>query len=247
MKVLLVAKRSTGDHGIFDQVCLDRGDNKEFYLYVSKPYSEDFTFNILMDSAKKKFVIHRVKVRQLENSTHHFETWPRIDGTTVLSGHQGVHKNNFHLHNDFLLPLYRLCQDIGTADNSLLFHGHKGNWKKRLALAYMVLEPLYTNHTTIFAGAILPACFHRYVVPKLWSLVHRRNLPFYDPVKRFDERWKPDFCHSFRDYIFQVLGIQPFTPSPSSLPRLTWVPRTSGPRVIRNADAVRSAPCCRAV
>ena len=137
-----------------------------------------------------------------------------IDGTTLIA--EPHHPdNNFHLHNDFIIPaLYKLLKS-GTKvlpkehpRTLLITHGNRQRYERRV-VAFDVVLQLFDNVRYSLeqilqepsSGGIM--CFERVIMGG------RSQLPYYSHVGRFgaDERWK-GVLPAIRDWVNTVHGIK---------------------------------------
>lgn len=157
------------------------------------------------------------------------------NGTTLVA-QPHLPDNNFHLHNDLILPLvFKLMHSstnrsggLAATDSDrplrlLLTHGSRRNYEKR-AIAFDTLYDLfdevdYSIEDRLTHGRTL--CFSRLV----WGNNMFRR-PYYGEYGRFGNSFEWEgIVPAFRDRLFGQHGIVAAPPSKGAPPRLTWVDR----------------------
>jgi hypothetical protein len=136
-----------------------------------------------------------------------------VDGTTLIA--EPHHPdNNFHLHNDFILPvLYRILKSQSNnlspqhSRTLLITHGNQPRYKNRV-VAFDVLYQLFGNVRYSLEQILQEPshngimCFERVIMGG------RSKLPYYSHMGRFgvDDRWK-GVVPAIRDWVNTVHGI----------------------------------------
>jgi hypothetical protein len=121
----------------------------------------------------------------------------RIPGTYFLTSHH-TPNNNFHLHNNLLLPVFRIHRKA-KINGILLFQGCTACWENRMEIMSHILEGamklnvLYSleQATTTSRGI----CVDRLI------LSPTDDFPFYQHQGRFSLSWPPDIFSEYRDLV----------------------------------------------
>lgn len=250
----------------------------EHSLEASHPNSEDYLMleNVCLNEESplnwtlrvknkrpvgEKVITHRVFVGngKMTSANHNFHIlWDEdlnltaVDnqtklGTHMLMSHHAAH-NNFHLHNNFLVPLYRAS--LSTPINGLLaVEGCVQCWRDRLPMMKQVMDMM--NLTLVYplekaASRETPMCFHRLLVSRI-----RNDLPYYTHVGRFSKHWPRELFLGYRDSMhahYRTLSLSPATSESgaekrtndgsetidishdNTMPVLSWMSRSSGSR-----------------
>ena len=171
-------------------------------------------------------------------------------GTHMLMSHHAAH-NNFHLHNNFLVPLYRAF--LSTPINGLVtVEGCVQCWRNRLPMMKQVMDMM--NLTLVYqlekaASRETPMCFHRLLVSRI-----KNDLPYYIHDGRFSKYWPRELFLGYRDSVheyYRTLSLSPVTsesgaekrtndgsetfetPHDNTMPVLSWMSRSSESRCRR--------------
>ena len=241
---------SPEEYFMFDNVCLHEENPRTWTLRVKSKPPDDakvFAHRVFVGAGTNKIVNHTFHVfweKDLDITSVDKQT--KL-GTHMLISHHAAH-NNFHLHNNFLVPLYRAL--LQTPIHGLLsVEGCVQCWKGRLPMMHQVLNMM--NLTLIYpleklASRETPLCFHRLIVSRI-----EHELPYYNRVGRFSKYWPRELFLTYRDTLlayYQKLSPfhdtserrdetramdesdNPNIPHDNTLPVLSWMSRSSQSR-----------------
>jgi hypothetical protein len=147
----------------------------------------------------QEFETHAIKViRRKESRVSKWTTRSRyVRGTYLLSSHH-TPNNNFHVHNDFLLPVYRIFRQTGL-NGLILFQGCISCWENRLDIAnhiiqgglklkvFYPLEKLTTDSSRV--------CVDRLIISK------HKEAPFYKRKGQYSTSWPSELFSSYRELV----------------------------------------------
>ena len=197
----------SAEYFVVDNACLQANGPLNWTLRVQKKPKDD-----------AKLITSHVfrKVRKFEDHEFHV-LWDKdlnvtaVDnmtklGTHMVISHHAAH-NNFHLHNNFLLPVYRAF--IKSRINGvLLVEGCLNCWRRRLPMMHQVLDMM--NLTLIYPleqAAQTPMCFQRLILPRT-----AHPSPYYSHDDRFSKFWPRELFRDYRDRLnayYRTLSIHP--------------------------------------
>eukprot|EP00960_Hanusia_phi_P021215 626672-Hanusia_phi.AAC.2 len=155
--------------------------------------------------------------------------------------------NNFHLLNDFVLPLYDDMLKSGVLKDSrrhlFILHGSSRRFQRRVQM-FGVLDQLFEAVEYPFEARVRDSgglCFEKLV----WTQGRIPNVPYYTHTEgRFGPRnsWQ-GVVPRFREHLFRIFSIHvnDFSAHGKQQSLLAWVPRDcrfTRPRCIVNEDAV---------
>ena len=199
------------EYFVVDNACLQANGPRNWTLRVkSKPLTSTtttttgvqvITFTELLKVQVREFMTHEFHVvwekdwNVVDNNMHRTTKL----GTHIIISHHET-QNNFHLHNNFLLPVYRAF--IKTRmDGLLLVEGCVDCWTRRLPMMHHVVLNML-NLTVVHpleqaaASRETPMCFQRLVIPQPFS-----QLPFYSHHGRFTKFWPLELFRDYRDRV----------------------------------------------
>jgi hypothetical protein len=162
----------------------------------------------------------------------------RIPGTYLLTSHH-TPNNQFHLHNDFLLPVYRIHR-MANINGVLLFQGCTACWENRLNITNHIIEGamqlniLYSlEQATTNSHGI---CVDRLIISRTYE------FPYYNHKGRFSSLWPPDLFSDYRNLVHEHFRsqasnygsreIEPIAKN-NTKPILTWISRGTGDSCIK--------------
>ena len=144
------------------------------------------------------FEYHNVQVRTASaeefNKTRTAASWDER-GTYMLTSHH-TPENNFHLHNDFLLPVFHAHRTMNL-NGLLLLQGCVSCWENRLPMMSRVLNMMGLTvgypMEAVLTGAVM--CMDRLVIAT------QQEKPFYSHEGRFSPFWQRELFVDYRDQV----------------------------------------------
>ena len=212
---------------VIDNACLQANGPLNWTLRVkNKPPGdvEVLTINELVGvGVRREFVLHMFHVVWEEDLNINAVDNKTKLGTHMLMSHHAT-QNNFHLHNNFLIPVYRAF--LKTRVNGLLLvEGCVDCWTRRLPMMQHVLDMMNINIVYPLEQAVsqeTPMCFQRLVIPRACG------NPFYTHYGRFSKYWPPELFRGYRDSVhehFRTLSIAPRTENRAEKRATFWTRR----------------------
>ena len=184
------------EYFVVDNACLQANGPLNWTLRVQKKPRDGaklITSHVFRFRKSGKFVDHEFHVLwDKDLNVTAAEKTTKL-GTHMVTSHHAAH-NNFHLHNNFLLPVYRAfvkCRINGV----LLVEGCLNCWRKRLPIMHQVLDMM--NLTVIYPlerAAQTPMCFQRLILPRT-----DHKAPYYSHDGRFSKFWPRELFRDYRD------------------------------------------------
>ena len=228
---------------ILHNVCVQAKNNDNFVLSMERASANQTTFNYTVFRGGYPGLTD-LTFRVVPSDANANETYQA--GTTMLTSHH-TPDNNFHLQNDFLLPVFR-ANSFFNITRLLLLRGCITCWNTRLPLMQQVLNMmnLRVNDGTLLYPAqdVLGSnkrrqCYERLIIEK-----PENGKPYYTHPGRFSPCWPQSLFFSYRDHLsahvktFKITSIG-VEETNHSKPVLTWMSRGHlNPRQITNAPEV---------
>ena len=217
----------SNEYTVFDHACLQvTGPEESILLVTTNATKHDHVMEIRFYRGDS-FRMHKMQVKYVND----FNTANVLEkGSYLLTSHH-TPDNNFHLHSDLLLPVWRAYLKT-KIDGLLLFEGCVSCWKNRLSMMSHIFEMM--NLQVVYPMESMnktTTCFDRLIIRK------EGKAPYYSHEGRFSPYWPQQILSGYRDKAhdyFRSLPMQKNNSSASSTPIkinaskpvLSWISRS---------------------
>lgn len=242
----IVMEQHADKYHILHNVCLQAKNNDSFFVKMKRTNQtkEDYTirYQVFRGSPRPTNLRFRVVFSDAATNTVY------QSGTTMLTSHH-TPDNNFHLHNNFLLPVFRAYSFLNLT-RLLLLRGCTKCWQKRAPIMQHILNMMnLTDVVYPIQDVLLNSAGDRQHCYE-WLVIEKQgkglSFPYYNHAGRFSPRWPQRLFFSYRDHVHayekslnKIAVEETNDVNKSRKPVLTWVSRGSpNPRQIMNEPEV---------